>query len=133
MATITCVNCGHKTFVMNKKVDDMCDKCGTYLYADFREKFSKKPEETKKEINVVISQQSSSTNLPQSGVLCLVCKSITPFGIKKCKNCRKKLNVNKRTIVYFDGSKNTVQCSKCGQYTSVESLKCEYCRKKLKF
>ena len=73
-----------------------------------------------------------SGDFKQSGVLCIACKTVTPFRNKKCINCRRKLRITPQTTVYFNGNVQAIQCRKCGEYTDVKGLVCEHCGKKLK-
>lgn len=82
---------------------------------------------------VIIQEKQVEGEFRQSGVLCLFCKTVTALGNKRCQSCHKKLKVTPLTTVYYNGTREAVQCRKCGKYTDFKDLKCEYCNKKFKF
>lgn len=80
-------------------------------------------------------KEKYSGDFRQFGVICLDCRTINPFGkkkMKRCITCNNKLKVGPRTIIYYNGQVESVQCPKCGAYTDYKLPKCEHCGKKLK-
>ena len=133
---ITCMSCGNKNKIGGSLKGRTCKECGVRLDTQDRSGGApipiRKGKEKVREVEVVKVVKEAG-EFKQFGVLCLACKSVTPFGNKRCKNCRTKLKKNPRTTVYYNGVIEAIQCPKCGRYTDLKGVKCEHCKKKLKF
>ncbi len=130
-----CKKCLTKNKVGGRVQGQVCKKCGYPLDAEYVPQNEPKTKERKpkKEVIIQTKEVKIEGEFKQYGVLCLDCKTVTPFGNKKCQNCRNKLRISPKTTVYYNGVKEAIQCAKCGKYSQFKGIECEYCKKKFKF
>ena len=145
MKIYVCKKCLTKNKVGGRVKGRTCKKCGYPLDASYIPKIEEqKTKERKPKTKVIVKptekvvfiqtkEVKTEGEFKQYGVLCLICKTVTQFGNKKCQNCRKKLRLSPKTTVYYNGVKEAIQCPKCGKYSEFKGLKCEHCNKKFKF
>ena len=132
MRTIICPHCGGKNKIGGMLKGRTCKLCGMSLETrPVKSESNKKPQIVEKVVERVVVQTQTG-EFKQHGVLCLKCKYVTPFGNKRCQNCKNKLKVNALTIIYYNGLIEAVQCPKCGNYTDYKKIICTHCNKKLK-